>query len=331
MSLSPEVLVPRIGDALVEQNLLTAEQLTNALKIQSQERTKGNSLLIGQVLVEHGFISQEDLNQAITQQILQLHEALQKANATLEQRVKDRTRELEIAYQKLSELSTIKANFVSNISHELRTPLTHIKGYITLLLEGDIESFESDQQHALHVIDKATEKLSRLIEDLILFSTSETSSIQINKEKFDLISLTNKVIEQNKTNAETKKIRLSLNTQLDLVEVNSDNSKVSWVINQLVDNALKYTSPGGRVVIKIQQEGQKVEISVMDTGLGIPSDKIGEIFDPFHQLDASSTRQQGGTGLGLSLAKKIIETLGSNLIVSSSIGKGSVFKFQLQQ
>jgi len=260
-----------------------------------------------------------------------LHDALQIANATLEQRVKDRTRELEIAYQKLSELSTIKANFVSNISHELRTPLTHIKGYLSLLLEGDIESLESDQQHALRVIEKAAEKLSRLIEDLILFSTSETSSIQINKEKFDLVSLTNKVIEQNKTNAETKKIRLSLNTQLELVEVNSDSSKVSWVINQLVDNALKYTSPGGRVVIKIQQEVQKVEIAVMDTGLGIPSDKIGEIFDPFHQLDASSTRQQGGTGLGLSLAKKIVETLGSSLIVSSSLGKGSVFKFHLQQ
>jgi signal transduction histidine kinase len=85
------------------------------------------------------------------------------------------------------------------------------------------------------------------------------------------------------------------------------------------------------VVIKIRTEGQKAEISVIDTGLGIPSDRIGEIFEPFHQLDASSTRQQGGTGLGLSLAKKIVEALGSNLTVSSSIGKGSVFKFLLQQ
>lgn len=331
MSLTPEVLVPRIGDALVEQNLLTPEQLAKALQIQAQERAKGNTLLIGQVLVEHGFISQSHLNQAITQQILQLHDALQKANSTLEQRVKDRTRELEIAYQKLSELSTLKANFVSNISHELRTPLTHIKGYINLLVEGDFESLQPDQQHALLVIEKASEKLSRLIEDLILFSTSETSTMQVNKEVFDLVTLTNKVIEQNLHNAEEKNISLSLDNQLNSTKVTSDSLKVDWVINQLVDNALKYTSPGGSVIIRLRSEDQGVEISVIDTGMGIPADRIEEIFEPFHQLDASSTRQQGGTGLGLSLAKKIIEAIGSNLTVSSSIGKGSIFKFHLQQ
>lgn len=331
MSLTPEVLVPRIGDALVEQNLLTPEQLANALQIQTRERARGNCLLIGQVLVEHGFISQDHLNQAITQQILQLHEALQQANITLEQRVKDRTRELEIAYQKLSELGTLKANFVSNISHELRTPLTHIKGYTNLLIAGDFESLQPDQKYALRVIEKATEKLSRLIEDLILFSTSETSTLQVNKELFDLVRLTNRVVLQNMGNAEAKKISLSLDSQLKSVEVTSDSSKVGWVINQLVDNALKYTLPGGKVVIKIRTQDQKAEISVTDTGLGIPSDKIGEIFEPFHQLDASSTRQQGGTGLGLSLAKKIVEALGSNLNVSSSLGRGSVFKFHLLQ
>jgi signal transduction histidine kinase len=116
-----------------------------------------------------------------------------------------------------------------------------------------------------------------------------------------------------------------------VVPVVSDSSKVTWVINQLVDNALKYTSPGGKVVVEIRSVNQMIEISIIDTGLGIPADKIGEVFEPFHQLDASSTRQQGGTGLGLSLAKKIIIALGSNLTVSSTLGKGSVFKFHLQQ
>jgi two-component system phosphate regulon sensor histidine kinase PhoR len=199
------------------------------------------------------------------------------------------------------------------------------------LIAGDFDSLQTDQKYALRVIERATEKLSRLIEDLILFSTSETSTLQVNKELFDLIRLTNRVIEQNKGNAEAKKISLSLDSQLKSVEVTSDSSKVGWVINQLVDNALKYTLPGGKVVIKIRTEDQNIEIAVMDTGLGIPSDKIGEIFEPFHQLDESSTRQQGGTGLGLSLAKKIVEALGSNLHVSSSLGRGSVFKFHLLQ
>jgi two-component system phosphate regulon sensor histidine kinase PhoR len=329
MPLTPEILVPRIGDALVEQNLLSPEQLATALQIQSQERARGNNLLIGQVLVEHGFISQASLNQAITQQILLLHEALQRSNATLEQRVNDRTRELEIAYQKLSELSKLKANFVSNISHELRTPLTHIKGYINLLVEGDLDSLQPDQQYALRIVEKASDRLSRLIEDLILFSTSETSTLQINKEIVDLIKLVNQAIEQNKANAEAKKITISLDSRSDAIEVTSDELKVAWVLNQLIDNALKYTSPGGKVVVSVQPDNDKVEISVFDTGLGIPPDKIGEIFEPFHQLDESSTRQQGGTGLGLSLAKKIIEALGSKLIVTSSLGKGSNFKFLL--
>lgn len=329
MTLTPEILVPRIGDALVEQNLLSPGQLATALQIQAQERENGNTFLIGQILVDHGFISQDTLNQAVTHQILLLHEALQQSNANLEQRVKDRTRELEIAYQKLDELSKLKANFVSNISHELRTPLTHIKGYINLLIEGELENLHADQKYALGVIEKASERLSRLIEDLILFSTSETSTLQINKESVDLIELTKKVIDQNQSNADEKKVSLRMETNVNPAEITTDGLKLTWVLNQLVDNAIKYTSSGGKIFVRIQPVDHKVEICVVDTGLGIPPDRIGEIFEPFHQLDESTTRQQGGTGLGLSLAKKIIEALGSTLVVTSTLGKGSSFKFTL--
>ena len=331
MTLTPEVLVPRIGDVLVEQNLLTTENLNVALHIQAKERAEGQSALIGQILVDHGFITQDVLTQAITQQILQLHDALRQANATLEQRVKDRTRELEIAYAKLSELANLKANFISNISHELRTPLTHIKGYLNLLLENDLESFQPDQQYALQVIEKASERLSRLIEDLILFSTSETSSLQITKEYFDIVQTVQKVLEQNQVGAKAKKILLLLEIPISNYIVNSDQQKIQWVINQLVENAIKFTAPGGKISIGIQNLENGIQVSVRDSGLGIPSDKLEEIFEPFHQLDESTTRQQGGTGLGLSLARKIIDALGSSLSVSSSLGHGSTFSFLLQQ
>lgn len=331
MTLTPEVLVPRIGDVLVEQNLLTTEKLNLALRIQAEERTQGNSALIGQILVEHGFITQDTLTQAVTQQILQLHNALRQANATLEQRVKDRTRELEIAYSKLRELATLKANFISNISHELRTPLTHIKGYINLLLENDLESFQPDQQYALQVIEKASERLSRLIEDLILFSTSETSSLQITKEYFDIVQTGQKVLEQNQVGAKAKKILLLMDIPETNCIVNSDQQKIHWVINQLVENAIKFTAPGGKISIGIHSLENNVQVSVRDSGMGIPSDKLEEVFEPFHQLDESTTRQQGGTGLGLSLARKIIEALGSSLSVTSSLGHGSTFTFLLKQ
>jgi len=331
MTLTPEVLVPRIGDVLVEQSLLTTEKLNLALRIQAEERIKGNSALIGQILVEHGFITQDILTQAVTQQILQLHNALRQANATLEQRVKDRTRELEIAYSKLSELATLKANFISNISHELRTPLTHIKGYINLLLENDLESFQPDQQYALQVIEKASERLSRLIEDLILFSTSETSSLQITKECFDIVQLGQKVLEQNQVGAKAKNILLLMDIPETNYIVQSDQQKIHWVINQLVENAIKFTAPGGKISLDIHSLENNVQVSVRDSGMGIPSDRLEEVFEPFHQLDESTTRQQGGTGLGLSLARKIIEALGSSLNVTSSLGHGSTFTFLLKE
>ncbi len=331
MTLTPEVLVPRIGDVLVEQHLLTIKDLNRALEIQKDEREKGKQALIGQVLVEHGFITQEVLTQAVTQQIFQLHDALRQANATLEQRVKDRTRELELAYEKLSELATLKANFISNISHELRTPLTHIKGYINLLLEGDLEVFQADQQYAMQVIQKATERLSRLIEDLILYSTSETSSLQVTSEDFNVIEVGSKVVEQNRTPANAKQITLNLETFEETIFVNSDKEKVYWVINQLVDNAIKYTSPGGNIVIRIKPDNDRIRLEISDSGMGIPLEKIEEIFEPFHQLDESTTRLQGGTGLGLSLARKIVEALDSSLSVTSSLGHGSTFSFLLKR
>jgi signal transduction histidine kinase len=329
---TPETLVPRIGEVLVEQKLLTNEQLKDALLIQSQERAKGNPVLIGQVLVEYGYISQEVLSQTLLHQILQLHTALREANATLEQRVKDRTAELELAYARLSELATLKSNFISNISHELRTPLTHIKGYVALLLENDFDMFTPDQQYALTTINKASERLTRLIEDLILFSTADRNSLQINNEKFNIVTMIDSIIELQQTQSQTKNISLLFDHPDEQVIVSSDMQKVRWVINQLVDNAIKFTTRFGKVTIKINPlQNNKIKISVMDTGLGIPEERMEEIFEPFHQLDESTTRQQGGTGLGLSLARKILFALGSNIEVASTVGQGSTFSFLLQQ
>jgi signal transduction histidine kinase len=329
---TPETLVPRIGDVLVEQKLLTNEQLKNALLIQSQERAKGNSILIGQILVEHGYISQEVLSQTLLHQIILLHTALREANATLEQRVKDRTAELELAYARLSELATLKSNFLANISHELRTPLTHIKGYVTLLLENDIETFTPDQQYALMTINKASERLTRLIEDLILFSTADRNSLQINNDKFNIGTMIDSLTELQQSQAQAKNISLLYEHPDEQVIVNSDLQKVRWVINQLVDNAIKFTGQFGKVTIKITPlQNNTVRISVTDTGLGIPKERIEEMFEPFHQLDESTTRHHGGTGLGLSLARKILDALGSTIEVSSVLGQGSTFSFLLQQ
>ena len=330
INLSPEVLVPRLGDTLVEEGLLTGDQLMLALEAQKKARIEGQSPLLGQILVEMKFIDRITLDRAVTSQILKLQTALQQANQTLERRVQERTAELERAYQKLTELNKLKSNFVSNISHELRTPMTHVKGYIDLLLSNDFGELTPDQTQAVEVLKRASERLGRLIDDLILFSTAETSTISISKKEINLDAIAREIIANNLSAAKQKKIRLVLDCKNEALSAYADADRVQWVINQLIDNALKFTNPEGEVYLRVLESPGGVMVSVIDTGIGIDPSKFDEIFEPFHQLDGSSTRKQGGTGLGLTLAKKIIEAHGSKLIVSSIPGKGSKFDFFLR-
>lgn len=164
---------------LVEQGKITPDQLNQALEYQKQERLKGNSPLIGQVIVELGFLDQPTLDQSITQQILILQNNLRQANENLEQRVKNA--ELEKAYRFLNSL-TWKQTFVSNISHELRTPLTHINGYVELLLTDKKQPLSLEHRQSVDVIKTRCRPFGKLIDDLILFSTSEADKLVIEYE-----------------------------------------------------------------------------------------------------------------------------------------------------
>jgi signal transduction histidine kinase len=266
----------------------------------------------------------------VTEQIIQLRSALQAANRTLERRVEERTAELQKALERLSELSQLKANFVSNISHELRTPLTHIKGYVELLVTESLGPITEEQRHALQVSQQSTGRLEALIEDLILFSLASRGELSIQHETVDLRRLVNLAIKAYTSKADERGVSLNVIIDEDVPLVQSDPQKIAWVLNQLIDNGIKFTPAGGRVVITVKREGENlVIISVTDTGIGIPSNQLDDIFEPFHQLDGSSTRRYGGTGLGLSLVRQIIEAHGSMIEVQSIEGRGSTFKFPL--
>ena len=329
MAITPEVLIPRLGDVLVEQGEITPEQLQSALEYQKKCRLQGESPLIGQVLVEMVMLDQDRLNQSITQQILILQTNLRQANETLERRVQERTAELEVAYKKLSELSQLKANFVSNISHELRTPLTRISGYVDLLLSGGLNPLTTEQKEAVEVIKRASVRLERLIDNLILFSTSETNKLVINKEPTEPKLIAKNVFERYIEAARKKNISLVTQFSENLPIIQIDREKITWVYAQLVDNAIKFTQSGGKVTLRVQEKLDSVNFEVTDTGIGIKPQQIKEIFELFHQLDESSTRAQGGTGLGLALAKNIIDAHNSKINVSSIPGQGSTFSFLL--
>lgn len=328
--LSPEMLVPRMGEYLIQKGLISAENLQEALDYQLKENEKGNTPLLGQALIDMKFIDRSDLDQAVTEQILQLRSALQAANRTLERRVEERTAELQKALERVSELSQLKANFISNISHELRTPLTHIKGYVELLVSGSLGPITDEQKHALQVSQQSAGKLEDLIEDLIMVSLATRGELSVKLENMDIRRIANLAVKSYLGKAEDRGIQLQVVADEDVPFVQADSQKIGWALSHLIDNGIKFTSSGGNVVVSVKREGENlVNVSVTDTGIGIPPSRMSEIFEPFHQLDGSSTRHHGGTGLGLSLVRQIIEAHGSMIEVQSTEGHGSTFKFPL--
>ena len=328
--LTPEMLVPRLGEALVRGGHITEVDLQKALAYQQEHVGQGGAMLLGQALLELKAIDQARLDQAVTEQIIQLRSALQAANRTLERRVYERTAELEAALQRLSELNQMKANFVANISHELRTPLTHIKGYIELMIADSLGPLTEEQRHAMQVSQKASNRLENLIDDLIMFSMAARGELSLKQEPLDIRRLVNVAARNATPKADERGVSVSVTANEALPLVQGDSEKIVWVLNQLLDNAIKFTPSGGRVNISLKEESSNlVMVSVTDTGIGIPANRLQEIFEPFHQLDGSSTRRAGGTGLGLSLVRQIVEAHGSLLDVGSVEGRGTTFKFPL--
>jgi signal transduction histidine kinase len=336
-SLSPELLVPRMGQYLVEKGLIRPEDLDHALQHQAELRATGEDRLIGQVLIDLGIIDFDTREAIITEQLAELKTTLQEANQQLldanqqlERRVQERTAELQRAMEKLAEVNQLKSNIVANISHELRTPLTHLKGYLELLLAGDMGPLSEQQQATLGIMERSSERLGRLIEDLLMFSMSEKDKMVLHKAPFSLQALCDSCMRKSAQKAKDRSIKFVLECEDDIPQVDGDEEKISWVVMQFLDNAIKFNLPGGKVTLRTNREGKFARISVLDTGIGIPESRFEEVFDSFHQLDGSTTRRAGGTGLGLALAKKIVETHGSLIQITSDEGKGSCFSFTLK-
>jgi signal transduction histidine kinase len=323
------VLVPRLGDTLIEKGLLKPEELKQALAHQKARGEQGTRILLGQALVELGLIDRTKLDAAVTEQISQLQEALRQSNLFLEERVRERTAELQEALDKLTELNRLKNDFISNVSHELRTPLAHIVGYIDLLSIEALGPITEEQRSAVAILEKSYKRLGSLIDNLLFLSFDTAESLHLEPAPTLVQELFQQVVEQYQTRATSDQVMLSQEAPADLPAIQADSNKLEWALGQLVENGLKFNQKGGRVHLSASLDGKRVQVAVADTGVGIPAEKLNEIFEPFHQLDGSTTRRQGGAGIGLTLTKRIIEGHGSKLKVDSLVGKGTRFSFSL--
>ncbi|MBC7222660.1 MAG: hypothetical protein H5T59_00020 [Anaerolineae bacterium] len=305
---------------------LSQERLEEALRRQAELAEQGIERRIGQVLLEMGYIQPEHLELVVAEQ-QRWQEQLEAYNRQLEQEVAARTAELQKALAELRELDQMKANFLATISHELRTPLSYITGYIPMVLEGELGPLTVAQKQALKSAMSGANRLTRLINDLLDFVSLDQRKLALFFEQVDIRELIAEAVALCQEAADSRKVLVRTEVADDMPEVLVDRHSMGRAIFHLVDNAVKFTPPGGRVEIRAfpTEGGERVRLEVQDTGIGIDPAHQERIFERFYQVDGSSTRRYGGTGLGLALVKLVVEAHNSQIRVESAPGKGAKF------
>jgi len=227
------------------------------------------------------------------------------------------------------ELDNLKTDFISVVSHELRTPLTSIKGYTDLLLSGAAEGSAELQQEFLGIIQSSTTRLSNLINDILDISRIESGKVDIKHEPIDYRRIVADTLRLLRAAADGKQIVMDASLPETMPPVRGDTDKVAQVLTNLVSNAIKYTPPGGWVKVWLEVSGGSVTTCVQDSGIGIAPEDQKKLFQKFFRADNTSTREAGGTGLGLVIAKTTVELLGGAIWVESEPGRGTRFYFTL--
>lgn len=324
-----DLVLPRFGEFLLQNRYITQDQLDLALQRQREMQAAGKHKTIGQILLNMGVVTRGQLDIASIEQVRELQHTLVEMNHQLERRVTERTVELSDAITELEAMNKLKNNFVANVSHELRTPLMHIKGYNALLADGTLGELADEQRQAIEVSTEAIQRLEAQINDLIMFASMVKGELSLSRTLFTMSELAQRAVDSTQAKAQRAQIKLFAEIPPAVPHILADEEKMLWVLYHLLDNAIKFTPTGGEVTLTVQMNNSAVRTAVVDTGIGVPSERIDELFEPFHQLDGSATRQYGGAGLGLTMVKRIVEAHGSKIEIKSEHGRGSEFSFAL--
>jgi two-component system phosphate regulon sensor histidine kinase PhoR len=219
----------------------------------------------------------------------------------------------------------MRRDFVANVSHEFKTPLTSIRGYTETLLSGakDDPKIAAD---FLETIGRNAQHLEALVSDLLMLAKLE-AELPATRDHFDLISIIREQVGSRKGALTDRGIQV--NVECPDIHIQADRARLATALSNLIDNAIHYNKAGGQIRISAERQNGALNLSVTDTGNGIPSEELHRIFERFYRVDKSRTRESGGTGLGLSIVKHAIESQGGTINVSSKIGLGSTFTIHL--
>jgi two-component system phosphate regulon sensor histidine kinase PhoR len=226
----------------------------------------------------------------------------------------------------LRKLERVRRDFVANVSHELRTPLTAIQGFSETLLAGAIDD-PQNRVRFLEIILEHSKRLARLTDDLLMLSKMDADRLNLEISRLSVSQFVESCVETTQRPATEKDLRVSINLAERIPDVAADRRRLAEILQNLLDNAIQYTPPGGQIMVSASADGDEVTFTVSDTGIGIPQADQPRIFERFYRVDVARSREVGGTGLGLAIAKHLVEVHGGRIWVDSEVGQGSQFHF----
>ena len=257
------------------------------------------------------------------------HDILQKVNEDVANWAEQHSNEMA----ELKRLETYRREFLGNVSHELKTPIFNIQGYVLTLLDGAINDKDINREYLLKS-EKNIDRMINIINDLSVISQLESGEASLTYSRFDIVELTHEIFEilEIKANQRQIKLRFSVKTSEDShIYVNADKEKIRQVLTNLIENSIKYGKENGRTKVSFYDMDENVLIEVSDNGIGIDTTHISRLFERFYRVDKSRSRNIGGSGLGLSIVKHIIESHKQTINVRSAPGVGSTFSFTLRK
>lgn len=261
------------------------------------------------------------------QNILRFQE-ISEFNSVLQKRIDQATAELQVSNKKLHELDKSKDEFISMASHQLRTPLTSVKGFISMVLDGDVGTITKEQRQVLQQAYESSQRMVFLIGDFLNVSRLQTGKFVLEVSDIDLAKLTQEEIEQLADTAKSRQVAIDFKKPAAGVVVTGDENKLRQVIMNFIDNAIFY-SVGGKVTVQLHKDSSGVVFKVIDTGIGVPKDEQPKLFTKFFRATNARQQRPDGTGIGLYMAKKVVVAHGGTIVFDSKVGKGSTFGFKL--
>lgn len=255
-------------------------------------------------------------------------EEIQSFNITLQNRINDATAKLKRSNEKLKEMDETKDEFISMASHQLRTPLTSVKGYLSMVLDGDAGKITENQQQLLNQAYVSSQRMVYLIADLLNVSRLKTGKFVINAAPTDLAEMVDGEVNQLKEVAKSRKLTITFNKPKNVPELYIDETKTRQVIMNFIDNAIYYSPNGGKIKVELKADRSCVYFMVKDNGMGVPKREQAHLFTKFYRAKNAQKARPDGTGLGLFMAKKVINDQGGAILFESEEGKGSTFGFK---